>query len=61
MMKHPKVNTYNTELMLERLIEQAQKDEHINKPIAWALYQTWKWADTNEEGSEKVGKGKTKA
>lgn len=43
-----KVNTYNIELKLEKLIEQAQQ-ENIKKPISWALYQTWKWADENEE------------
>lgn len=47
--KPPKVNMYDTELKLEKLIEQAKKDKHIKKPISWALYQTWKWADENEE------------
>jgi hypothetical protein len=41
---------YDVELMLERYIEQAQKyGSVIKKPISWALYQTWKWADSNEE------------
>ena len=22
---------------------------YINKPISWALYQTWKWADEREK------------
>lgn len=47
--KIPKVNMYDAELKLEKLVEQAQKDKHIKKPISWALYQTWKWADANEE------------
>lgn len=47
--KVPKVNTYDAELMLERLVEQAMADKTIKKPIAWALYQVWKWADKNEE------------
>lgn len=47
--KIPKVNMYDAELKLEKLIEQAQKDKQIKKPISWALYQTWKWADANEE------------
>ncbi len=48
--KIPKVNMYDVELLLERNIEQAQKyGSVIKKPISWALYQTWKWADANEE------------
>lgn len=47
--KIPKVNMYDAELKLEKLIEQAQEDKQIKKPISWALYQTWKWADANEE------------
>lgn len=47
--KLPKVNMYDAELMLEKYVEQAMKDKNIKKPIAWALYQTWKWADKNEE------------
>lgn len=50
--KYPKVNIYDAELMFEKLVEQAQQDEHIKKPIAWALYQTWKWADFNEKERE---------
>lgn len=48
-LKIPKVNTYNVELKLEKLIEEAQEDKYIKKPISWALYHTWKWADANEE------------
>ena len=53
-MKHsyPKVNTYNTELKLEQFIEIATNSKHIKKPISWALYQTWKWADKTEEIKE---------
>lgn len=47
--KIPKVNMYDAELKLEKLVEQAQKDKSIKKPISWALYQTWKWANANEE------------
>lgn len=50
--KPPKVNMYDAELKLEKLVEQAQNDEHIKKPISWALYQIWKWADSNEEEKE---------
>ncbi len=47
--KVPKVNWYDTELKFEKLLEQAIEDKYIKKPIAWALYQTWKWADFNEK------------
>ena len=47
--KIPKVNMYDAELKLEKLVEQAMNDKSIRKPISWALYQTWKWADANEE------------
>lgn len=50
--KIPKVNMYDAELKLEKFVEQAMKDKSIRKPISWALYQTWKWADQNEEESE---------
>lgn len=50
--KIPKVNMYDAELKLERLVEQAQKDNTIKKPIAWALYHTWMWADFNERERE---------
>lgn len=47
--RHPNVNTYDAELMFERLVEQAVNLDYINKPISWALYETWKWANVNEE------------
>lgn len=50
--KIPKVNMYDAELKLEKYIEEAKKNPAIKKPISWALYQTWKWADQNEEESE---------
>ena len=49
--KIPKVNMYDAELKLEKLVEQAQKDKSIKKPISWALYQTWKWTNANEEAN----------
>ena len=52
MSKHPKVNIYDIERMFERYVEQAMNEKHIKKPIAWALYQTWKWADFNEKERE---------
>lgn len=42
-----------------KLYEKAQKDETINKPISWSIYQTWKWADTYERGRHDT-KGKRK-
>ena len=27
----------------------AMCEEHIQKPVAYALYQTWKWADAKEK------------
>lgn len=47
--KIPKVNMYDAELKLEKHIEEAKKNPAIRKPISWALYQTWKWANANEE------------
>ena len=47
-----KVNLYNAWLELERLTEEAVKNPAIRKPIAWALYQTWKWADEHEKPRE---------
>lgn len=29
--------------------ERAKKRKDIQKPIAWALYQTWKWANEYEK------------
>ena len=51
--KIPKVNMYDAELKLEKLVEQAQKDKHIKKPISWALYQIWKWANSEEKENVK--------
>ena len=51
MSKHPKVNIYDAERKFEKYVEQAQQDPYIKKPIAWALYHTWKWADKYEKRS----------
>lgn len=50
--KYPKVNTYNAELKLEKYIEEAMKCRFVRKPISYALYYTWKWANENEEERE---------
>lgn len=55
MKKTPKVNIYSAELMFERLVEQAIKDKDVKKPIAWALYHTWKWANFNEKIKKEDG------
>lgn len=47
-----KVNIYDVERVFERYVEQAIKLDHIQKPISWALCQTWKWADKNEKERE---------
>ena len=48
----PEVNLYEVELMLERLIERDQNDPYIKKPIAHALYLTWKWAEEYERSRD---------
>ena len=42
-----RVNVYSAERNFERYVEEAHH-RHISKPIEWALYQTWSWADENE-------------
>jgi hypothetical protein len=34
---------------LESKYLQALRNPKIKKPVSWALYQTWKWADTYEK------------
>ena len=29
--------------------DKALKSDYVEKPISWALYQTWKWFDKNEK------------
>jgi hypothetical protein len=52
-MKKPKVNIYDAERMIEKYVELAMNNKYINKPITWALYKTWKWADKNEKENVK--------
>lgn len=49
--KHQKVNVYDIERMIERYVEYGMNNKYIKKPITWALYKTWKWADFNERES----------
>ena len=30
----------------------ALSSDYVIKPISWALYQTWKWADSKEKSKE---------
>lgn len=46
-----RVNVYSAERTFERYVEEAHH-KHISKPIEWALYQTWSWADENEVSND---------
>ena len=46
-----RVNVYSAERTFERYVEEAVQ-KHISKPIEWALYQTWSWADENEVSND---------
>ena len=35
--------------LLEEKYEQAQKMEYVQKPLAWALFQTWKEVDSMKD------------
>lgn len=35
--------------LLEEKYKQAQKMEYVQKPLAWALYQTWKEVDSMKD------------
>lgn len=37
--------------------EKAKKNEFVNKPISYALYQTWKLADTYEKPRKRQNGG----
>lgn len=50
--KHQKVNIYDAERMFERYVEYGMNNKYIKKPITWALYKTWKWADKYEKERE---------
>ncbi len=38
--------------------EKAKRNESIKKPIAWSLYQVWKWADSYEKPRKEKAGGK---
>lgn len=41
----------STKLAIKKFLEfynEAVTKEYIVKPVSWALYQTWKWADSKE-------------
>lgn len=46
-----RVNVYSAERIFERYVEEA-KQKSISRPIEWALYQTWSWADENEVSND---------
>lgn len=37
----------------------AKNNDYIRKPVSWALYHTWKWADAYEQPRELRGAKKT--
>lgn len=37
---------------------QAVLNSSVQKPFAWAVYQTWKWVDANEKPRREVEDGK---
>lgn len=42
----------STKLAIKKFLEfynEAVTKEYICKPVSWALYQTWKWADSKEQ------------
>ena len=39
-------------------VDKAIKDLHFNKPISYALYQTWKWCDEREKNRNEKGESK---
>ncbi len=42
----------STKLAIKKFLEfynEAVTNEYICKPVSWALYQTWKWADSKEQ------------
>ena len=42
------MNIVNVLAKVKKTYEVAMKDENIKKPISYALYNTWKWADAYE-------------
>lgn len=34
---------------LEQKLEEAEKSDYVEKPLSWALHQTWKWVDQQEQ------------
>lgn len=44
----------------EALYEKALSDDDTEKPLSWALYQTWKWCDDIEGDAINGGSMKMK-
>jgi hypothetical protein len=38
---------------LDKQYQRAGKNEYVNMPVAWALYQTWKIADEDRAKEER--------
>lgn len=45
----------NTIAYLEKKLEEAEKSDYVEKPLSWALYQTWKWVDQQEQPRPRQG------
>lgn len=43
------LNMNNIPKVFDMYYKRALKNTFIKKPISWALYHTWKWADEQEE------------
>lgn len=44
------------ERVIDKFMEFAKQGYHsewVNKPMSWALYQTWKWADEREKSRKR--------
>ena len=49
-----------TNTVIKRFLENYEKAKNkklINKPISYALYQTWRWVDTYEKPRKRQGGG----
>lgn len=49
----------NTIAYLEKKLEEAERSNYVEKPLSWALYQTWKWVDQQEQPRPRQGVDKS--
>lgn len=47
------VEAYKAVDVFLQYYHKAAKSDYIHKPVAWALYQTWKEIDKNEKPKER--------